>query len=399
MISLADIRKREIAVWGTGLNAVKCAYFMMQKGMSVKYFLNNNKQIDTFLGSPIYEPDHIPKGAYVIIAVETMETYMQLSRQLGELHLEEFTDYIYYKWIDKRLVLLHGNCHMSVIQAYLESSRGFGDKYAIYPNPPVYNNEKGTIDAVVLKNCDIWIHEDIRSDNPYGYFLSDEYVRQQWMKDTNGDLKNKIEIIVPHLFGLGKAFFPQMAWNHKNEKLNNAQDANGMFPHADVIIDQCVEKGMVEDDIIAYCMSTDVLDKDLVVNNFEFYMNKIKEREKVWDVKIYDFLLENYQHTKLFYDVGHPTNIVIEKICHDILNRLGIDSDDIYTDLVMDEYENPVYPTVKYWLKLQWNEKEIRKSYSARKCCNKMDFKEYIREYLWWIYGFKFSGRNIFDGK
>lgn len=138
MISLNDIKKREIAILGTGLDAVKCVYKLHNEGIGVKCFLNNNSKSDMFLGCPVYEPvsgyRKWGKKIYVIIAVGMVSTYVSLSKQLTELGLEEFTDYIYYKWLDRKLVLLHGNCHMEVVKAYLESSDKFLNKYAIYPN-------------------------------------------------------------------------------------------------------------------------------------------------------------------------------------------------------------------------------------------------------------------------
>lgn len=236
--------------------------------------------------------------------------------------MEEFNDYIFYKWIDRKVVLLHGNCHMLVVKSYLESSDNFMNQYAIYPNPLIQNNKEKKISDIVLKNCEVWIHEDIQRENKYGYFLSDVYIREKWLNERGECKKN--EIIIPHLFGLGKAFFPQSADNKRNEKIKNGQDANGMFPHADLIIDKCVEEGMAVNKIIAFCKGGLALDEKVVVANFEEYMGKIKEREKAWDIKIYDFILENYQKTKLFYDEGHPTNVIFEKICMDILKKLGV---------------------------------------------------------------------------
>ena len=43
MVSFEDIQRREIAIFGTGLNAVKCAYYMLEKRKPIKCFLNNNK--------------------------------------------------------------------------------------------------------------------------------------------------------------------------------------------------------------------------------------------------------------------------------------------------------------------------------------------------------------------
>ncbi len=379
LISLRD----EVVIFGTGIDAVKCAYMLRNRGIYVKYFLNNNKKIEFFLECPVYEPSEcILDGVFVIIAVGTTSTYLKLARQLDGLNLEEFTNYIYYKWIDRKLVLLHGNCHMTVIESYLQSSKEFSDNYAIYPNPLIYENEEGRIADKVLNNCDIWIHEDIKEDNAYGYFLSDAYIRFKW-----GIRGGKKEITIPHLFGLGKAFFPQSACNQRNRAINNAKDTNGMFPHADTIIDRCVEDGMTVEEIIAFCESDLSLKEESILSNFEKYMGKIKEREKAWDIKIYDFIIEKYKKVKLFYDEGHPTNIILEKICKDILYELGIVEEYIYSDIILDTHENPVYPAVKHCLQLEWSEAEIRRSFCAKKMCCYMDFEEYIREYLWWCYG------------
>lgn len=386
MISLSNIQNRDIVIFGTGLDAVKCAYSFYNRKIVVKYFLNNNRQIDTFLGCPVYDlcDKEVLNGEYVIVAVDTMSTYLILVDQLNKLYLEEFTDYIYYKWIDKKLVLLHGNCHMEIIKAYLESSEKFLTQYAIYPNPMIQDNKKKKIHSIVLENCELWIHEDIKADNACGYFLSDEYIREAWKKNINN--KEKKEIVVPHLFGMGKAFFPQSELCKRTRKMSNAQDINGMFPHTDLIIDKCVAEGMSIEDIVLYCKSDLALESDYIVENFKKYMEKIKEREKSWDIKIHDFILINYQREKLFYDEGHPTNIIMKKICQDILNILEIEEDCIHTNECMDTHENPVYPVVKHTLELKWDEGEIRKSHYAKKMGSKMGIEEYIREYIWWNY-------------
>lgn len=388
MVSISALKNRNVLVFGTGLDSVKCAYKLHNEGIFIKGFLNNDKMLDMFMGCPVYEPDrvHMLRNVYVIVAVAAESVYLTVSKQLVELQLTEFSDYIYYKWIDKKLVLLHGNCHMTVIKDYLESSRTFVSRYAIYPNPLIQNNKNGRIDKNVLTNCAVWIHEDIQKDNVCGYYLSDEYIREQWQDPINNNIeKDRKEIIIPHLFGMGKAFFPQSDWNERNEKIHNAQDINGMFPHADLVIDRCVDKGIAVDDIIAFCKSEAALDEKEIVQNFENYMNKIKDREKSWDVKIYDFIQQNYQKTKLFYDEGHPTNIILEKVSKDILLKLNI-MDKVSTNIKLDTHENPVYPAVRNCLHMKWDEHEIRKGRLAKKMSDQMDFEEYIREYLWWNY-------------
>lgn len=158
-----------------------------------------------------------------------------------------------------------------------------------------------------------------------------------------------------------------------------------MFPYADNAIEKCVERGMSVEDTVSFCKSGNVFRKDEVINNFENYMKRIKEREIAWDIKIYDFIMLHYKYEKLFYDEGHPTNIVLKKIAYEILQRLDIE-ENIYSDVRLDYHECPVYPEVKKYLELKWDDKELRKSPYAKKFSVKMDFEGYVKEYLMWCY-------------
>ena len=77
-----------------------------------------------------------------------------------------------------------------------------------------------------------------------------------------------------------------------------------MFPHADIIIDKCVEKGMKVEEIIAFCKGDSALERNVIIDNFNKYMDKIKKREKAWDIKIYDFIMENYKKISYFMMEG-----------------------------------------------------------------------------------------------
>ncbi len=382
MLSMDRKKCKKTVVFGTGLDAVKCIYHLQKREIEIAYCLNNNCKEEQFCGYPVYEPDqnHL-KNVFLLVAVRS-HVYPIISRQLQENGLLEFTDYIYYEWAYKKVVLLHGNCHMAIIRSFLLSSESFNRQYSVYPNPPIYEIKAGKIEKNVLENCDIWIHEDIRPDNDYSYFLSDEYMRNLCRADVT-------EIIIPHLFGLGKAFFPQSEWNLRNRKIKNGEDANGMFPHADKVIDGCVEQGMDKEAIIEYCMSDQALSRNEIEENFKLYLDKMTIREQKWDIKIVDYILKNYKKRRLFYDMGHPTNEILGVISSAILDKLNIRNACITANENLDVHEEPVYPIVKKVLHMDWDNGWIRKSVMGKKACSKMDFTEYIKEYLWWCHDIK----------
>jgi len=381
---MIDIKKqREIVVYGTGLSSVKWAFEREENGGNIKYFLNSDSKIDTFCGKAVYSPDiRNVRNCYIVVVVSSVEIYMDVSRKLQQFGLREFDDYIYYQWINKKIVLIHGNCHLRIAKGYLESSETFIKQYAIYPNPEIHKNKRGKIDESVIRNCDVLIHQAIRPQNPFGQKLSAEYLR----KDKK---PNALEIVVPNLYGLGKAFFPHSSVNERNYLLKNGCDTGGMFPHADSVLDEGIRQGKTIEEIISFAKSEDAINKDVVLDNFNIYMEKIKERERDCDIKIYDYILAHYKYERLFYDMWHPTNLVIRKYAMEILQRLGITDENIYFKDNLGAHEVPIYPVIKECLGLEWKDANMREGIDGKKLRDTMSLEEYIYEYLWWCYSYR----------
>ena len=381
MVTWDSLKDKGIIVYGTGVNAAKCIYLLESSGIKIDYMLDGREGIGKFKDYPVYMPsDERMDGKYIIVACAD-ETYKVIRERLHKY--KEFKDFIYYSWLDKKMVFLHGNCHMDIIETYLNSSVKFQREYAVYPTPRVCMDMP--VDTAILRNMDIWIHEDIRTDNQFGYQFSDEYLRKFMTESV-------VEIVVPHLYGLGGGFFPfANDWNNKNTALLNGVDRVGMFPRRDTLIEQCLDKNMSLEQICSYVQGDGILSSGDILQNFNTYITKIQQREKDWDIKISDFILTHYKSEKLFYDSGHPTNVIFEKISVDILQILGI-SDWISTDLRLDSNEIPIYPWIRKVLGMEWTEERIRVSSNAKKCSDYMDIKEYIREYIWWCHSERDGG-------
>lgn len=308
---------------------------------------------------------------------------------LRNMNLKEFVDYVYYDYIDKELIYLHGNCHMNVIQRYLESASDFCSKYSFYHAPRLVSGIEPRDEQEIFDNIDWWIHQDIRDNNRISFKVSDTYIRKKLDKN-----KNFKEIIVPNLYGLGKGFFPQNRgeeYNKSNESITNVGgiDNNGMFCTPDYFMDTFVKENLRLNQMIEKSHKN-IIDSKVVLDGFNIMIEKIKLREQKWDIKVSDFILQNYRMRKLFYDAYHPTNFVLHFISSKILLYLGMERE-IFTDYTLDIHEEPVYPFVKEILYLEWEELFIRKSKNAKKSCIDMDFKEYLREYAWWCYNIKLS--------
>lgn len=376
MVTLEWLKNKKVVIYGTGINAVKCVSLLEKNGIRVGFVLDGKDGTGIFKNYPVYKPIVENLKEYYVVVASAYETYPIIKEKLRGLN--EFESYIYYGWLDKKMVLLHGNCHMDVIEDFLKSSKVFSRNYAIYPTARICTKERTKEE--VLKYMDVWIHEDIRNDNLFGYEFSDEYMKHHLPKGIK-------EIIMPNLYSLGAGFFPHAKEkNDKNTALLNGEYENGMFPFKDSIIEECVKKHMNTEEICEYVIQDGILSEEYIVENFNEYIKKIERREAAWDIKILGFILDHYKKEKLFYDMGHPTNTVLKPITNKILEYLGIFGDPIETDVMLDYHEVPIYPWIRKVLELEWNEDYIRNGKEAIKSSDKMDTAEYIREYIWWCY-------------
>lgn len=56
---------------------------------------------------------------------------------------------------------------------------------------------------------------------------------------------------------------------------------------------------------------------------FNFCLDYLREKEFNCDIKIADFIADNYQTTKLFYHPSHPTMIVLNNMAKQIIDCIG----------------------------------------------------------------------------
>lgn len=369
----------EYIIFGTGIDGANVFYWLKKHDKKCIYFLNNNRKIDEFCSCPVKSLNEIDDIEYPIIIATKEYAYQLIRTQLNERGMVEFDDYIFHEFINKKMVYLHGNCHMAIIKEALLSSYCFNCDYYIYPGHWVCEMPNNRIPTNICKNIDVWIHENIRNNNMFGYGVSDEWVR-------NNIGFNSIDICIPNLFGLGYGFFPQtISGNNYNKPISNGNDKNGIFPHGDSVIDECIKKQMKIDDVVRFCNSESPFDKEKIISNFELYMEKIKNREKDCNIKIYDYIKDNYKKRKIFYDVGHPSTELLLEISGEILKLLGI-TDKCTAKGQLDDHETPIYPCVISALGLKYGNNELRKSDTGKKLSQKMNFEEYIKEYIYWCY-------------
>lgn len=381
--------KREIIIWGTGVIGRSIYYRILRENLpyEVKYFVDNYS-LQSFYDLDVFRPDRENCSKFLVVVASTVY-YEDIASQLIEFGLEELKDFIPYEALDKEVILMHGNCHTDVIREYLNTSYEFKKKYWIYPLPPIAQNKKKYIKEHLLKNCDVFIYQDVQENNPFDKRLSASYL----ISKVCGK-----KICIPNLFGMGKILYPQgiLCPDHGVIKNPTGKEMpGGLFNHRDENIDRLWLAGERDVVKISKYLEGEVYSKEFIRKNVEECFEKIERREDKWDIKILSFIKEKLSETQLFIDPAFPCNIIFRKISEDILELLKIDKntmEEIAKDHGFGISEMPIYKCVREALDLQYTKKYIRDIEPVKyaKLIDKdMDLLEYCREYCFWCFDWK----------
>ena len=264
---------------------------------------------------------------------------------------------------------------------YLKLSKNFCKDYIIYPVPNIHLNTEKKIANDLLKEVDVFIHQDIRVNNSIAYELSDEYCQKQLSPSCK-------DIVIPNLVGFGDWLYPNLA-----EVIKYDEKYNLVF--RDKILDQAY-CDIGEDRLKLYLdyyngfSYSDAFLQDL----YKRVMGKLKEREKNWNVKIVSFIEDNFREIPMFVDAGHPSRYLMIEIGRQVLELLNLEND-IDVSMYMSELgmPTPLSMRVKDYWKIDYKkDMESRKSYmftTEQEYDEDVYLRQYIMEYVWWLYGIK----------
>ena len=151
MVKLSPSKK--YLIWGTRIGALKLKN-RLSKHFNIEGFVDNNISERFIKNDIIYNPLDVLDKPYFFIIVATLQNYNQIKKHLITSGKREFIDFIYYAWIEKKIVYLHGNCHMRVLDIMLSSVEEFNEHYTIYPYVLIQDNKDGFIDENILNNIE-----------------------------------------------------------------------------------------------------------------------------------------------------------------------------------------------------------------------------------------------------
>lgn len=300
--------------------------------------------------------------------------------------LVEFEDYIYEKYLGKKIVLFYGNCHTGIVKKYLETSIEFKERYEIYPLKEIQEVDNiAYFDISVMKYCDVFIHQSIWEKNRYG----EEYSSENIIKKLNPQC---VVIAMPNLYHMPCCLFPQY---YDATELRYKKQT---YFFRDFIIDEGLKKGYSLKKIsIEYYKYN--FDSKIIEQEYKDFIEKVRNRECEWDIKVADFIESHIKEIPLFYEMNHPTNFIFKYYAYKLLNILICGKYTIgeVEEYKLDVYQMPLLTVVKDALGLKYSTLNQNIRETGVKVRNvPMDIREYIKEYfsvIWICDDFKVEQR------
>lgn len=253
----------------------------------------------------------------------------------------------------------------------------------MWPIPSIQLNKDKEISEELLMRTDLFIYQDIRADNIYGYKLSAEYVTSKLKPEC-------IKICIPNLLGVGKMFFQTQHSVLTWENVNN--DRLFLFFQDDLIdlaFKASDDGNRTVTKIISY-INEYSFNKDDVYDRFRQSLNELYRREQNWDIPIAEYIEKNFRTEKMFNDMSHPSIALAKYIMGELLKKIGIC--ETYLSGVDEKTfqigirDTCLWDGIKRALNIKWEDEDVWHEDRYTKALN-FDLKEYIRQYIWTLHG------------
>lgn len=236
-----------------------------------------------------------------------------------------------------------GNCQSGPIADLLRTCDGFSQRYEYVPVKPVHtiDPKKDSDILEMFDDLDLLIYQPVVDERRFGSFVSSRIVSRLGPRS--------VAVCVPPLYYGG--YFPTFeAINWLEGPLRSVHD---------YFLVACFLNNLDEGEALSL-YSSDYLSEEVILSQHRGFINGLRQRENKFsvDVRVSDFINENFQKSQLFYTFNHPTPDMLIYLCNSIISLLSIDGrvgaiDDRFSDLRL-----PIASRVKEALGLDFPEQE-----------------------------------------
>lgn len=290
------------------------------------------------------------------------------------------------EYLGKRLLVSIGRCKIYQITKTLGTIPAFREKYAVvhFDQPNVcasenaYNFHKVRQCMEMLKYADIMLRPTTVSAR-----LIADYKN---LKEKASDQCEDISVSLP-LFG---SYWPQDTGRERDvAKWYISPFGRNLkaYCERDYILEEWIEKGKTKREIIESFSDKKFFDKEKVLYHHQETLERAYFWDRISEVKITDFIEENYQYKKLFCDRGHFSDLLLQEYIERILQYLGetecleMLKDITFEDLVKEvgilpATESLIYPSTADALDLKFVDEQTKYRFQLADDTKSVTFRE-----------------------
>ena len=198
----------------------------------------------------------------------------------------------------KKICIIYANCQNELLAEYLLKSPSFNQEYTIKRFPVhLLMQGKKTISDELLKRAKLFIYQPVKDIHG---ICSSRYISNKLPSDCQ-------RISFPPLYFTG--YHPQYCKNPVNKIIKPIYPF-GVMPYGDSNIISMLTQSNSVSEIIERLSNTNYYSQEFLLANVDKSLAELSRREAMLNIKVSDFIRENYQHYYLFYTVNHPSDIM-----------------------------------------------------------------------------------------
>lgn len=348
-----------------------------------KVVLGNTLEVKPFRSEEIGPEDYIIVCGPV--AFRTIE--LQLKAEGFEMY-EDFIEAQIAEaiWANKKIALFYGQCVLRDIYRCCVQVKAFTDEYF-----PVFT-QAVTGQAVVTNRvlyyvkdlCDIYVYTPKLLDYDSIYFLSPEELPINCKIVSVSNLL--VSLYWPQIDAQLKAY--NDLYLHAYNAKRDMDFYHSLYRRADKNINKMVLEGKTSREIIEALSDTFFYDEKQIKRNCKIALKSIEIAENKVDVKMGDFIKENYARIKLYQNFLHPNKRIVWEYTRRLMHEMAISDGEI------EQLENksrehihqggdvPIYPSVAKTLELEFIDENTKYEILIGNGIVYMTFEEYIEHYV-----------------
>lgn len=304
----------------------------------------------------------------------------EISEFLG-VTVADMMKYIRYNCGSKEILMVYGNCQSRVYNSLMITSDELLGKYILVHMVYVQHCLEFVkyMTKEFFQEIDLFIYQNVSKENRFSMELSTDVITSYLRTDAR-------KVCIPNAYFVG--YFPQVYNDPYNVVLTKFGKYAKAFANGDRNIREMTDTGMTAGEIAGILKGDEFYTKEEVKRHVEKSLNELREKEKICDVTISDFIEKWYRKRQLFYTHNHPTCF----LCNEILQRaFALLKEEFYFDIEKGyddiQCELFIYPSVAkaldlpfvkekycYWNKIDENPSDMEHYVEAyQKYCKKTE--------------------------